>query len=78
MAKAVAASFLERAKNPKWANTNEYLAMHAKAYSEWLHMVSGANVTRALANSKETEKANNSEKDKEEDRANEEKDKEEE
>ena len=59
MAKAAAASYL--AKNSKAAKANEYVAMHAKAYSEWLHMVSGANLDKALTNGPETERANNSE-----------------
>ena len=59
MAKAAAASYL--AKNSESAKANEYVAMHAKAYSEWLHMVSGANLDRALTNGLETERANNSE-----------------
>ena len=68
MAKSMAAKYVEKAKNPKWRGANDYLATHAKAYLEWLNMVSGAkvqdklNISRAIKNAPETEGTNNSQK----------------
>ena len=68
MAKSIAAKYVEKAKSPKWREANDYLAMHARAYMEWVNMVSGAkaqdklNIGRAIKNAPETEGANDSQK----------------